>query len=664
MQAYRHTTGTVRKPCRLKTVMKGDTMKEFLEPIVIKGMELKNRVVMPPMVTNFATEEGGVTSRLVRYYQERAKGGVGLVIVEMSACHPAGKGFPCMVAAYHDRFIPGLNALAEAIKSYGACAALQIGHAGRQTSQQVSGYPIIAPSPIPVSGTVEIPREMSIGEIEEAVEAFGAAALRARRAGFDAVELHGTHGYLLNQFLSPYTNQRVDAYGGSFEKRLRFPVEVIREVRTRVGDDYPVLFRLCGNEYLDGERGITLALAKEMAPRLVEAGVDVFHVTGGMGETGDHLIQPLYYDRAYNVYLAEGIKEVVGETPVIAAGSITDPDLVDRILREGKADLVAVGRGHMADPEFVNKTKDEASHHIRPCIRCNECTGRLRKGFRVSCTVNPMMGREEEEGLKPTAKAKRILVVGGGPAGMEASRILSLRGHEVTLCEKEDSLGGLVRLAAVPQWKRDLRGLLEWLKRQVRESGVPIQFNTEVTPDYVKEFNPDAVIVCTGSVPQRPAVPGVESALTAIEVLQGASVGDDVIVCGGGFVGCETGWYLAEQKKKVTIVEMLPELATDMEARSRTALLKKLDEHDITADCHFKMEGIIPGQGVVGIDREGRKREINGDTVVLATGFEPNLPLLDPEQKCRESYIIGDAKRPRRIMEAMREANHIARFVI
>ncbi|MBW1782312.1 MAG: FAD-dependent oxidoreductase [Deltaproteobacteria bacterium] len=639
-------------------------MTTLLEPMVINGMELKNRVIMPPMVTNFATEDGGVTERMVRYYGRRARGGVGLVIVEMSFPHPTGKAFPCMLGVHHDRFIPGLNELAETIQAHGACAALQIGHAGRQTSQAVSGYPIVAPSPVPIPGMREVPKEMSISEIDEVIEAFGDAAFRAKRAGFDAVELHGTHGYLLNQFLSPYTNQRTDAYGGDFEKRMRFPVEVINEVRSRVGEHYTVLFRLCGNEYLNGEKGLTLSLAKQIAPRLVEAGVDMLHVTGGIGETGDHLIQPLYYDRAYNVYLAEGIKEVVGETPVAAAGSITDPHLADQILSEGRADLVAVGRGLIADPDFVNKTKEGASDQIRSCIRCNECTGRLKKGFRVSCTVNPMMGREGEEEWRPAEEAKKILVVGGGPAGMEAARILCLRGHTVTLCEKGDSLGGLLQVAAVPEWKRELLGLLEWLKMQLRECGVDIHLNTEATPQYVKAFKPDALILCTGSVPQRPAVPGVESALTAIDVLQGAVVGDEVIICGGGFVGCETGWYLAEQKKRVTIVEMLPELAMDMEVRSRTALLKKLDEHGVTADCHFKMEGIIPKQGVVGIDKEGAKREINGDTVVLATGFESSRPLLDPEQECREFYVIGDAKRPRRIMDAMREANHIARFVI
>ncbi len=645
--------------------MKGASiMKDLLEPVVIKGMKLKNRVVMPPMVTNFATEDGAVTRRMVRYYQERARGGVGLVIVEMSACHPAGKGFPCMVAAYHDRFIPGLNELAEGIQVYGPCAALQIGHAGRQTSRHISGYPVKAPSPIPVSGTTEIPQEMSPGEIEEAVEAFGAAALRAKRAGFDAVELHGTHGYLLNQFLSPYTNQRVDDYGGNFEKRLRFAVEVIRAVRGRVGDDYPVLFRLCANEYLEDEKGITLSLAKEIGPRLVEAGVDMLHVTGGMGETGDHLIQPLYYDRAYNVYLAEGIKEVVGETPVIAAGSIMDPDLAGRILKEGKADLVAVGRGLIADPQFVNKAKDGAPHQIRPCIRCNECTGRLRKGFRLSCTVNPMMGREEEEGLTPVLQAKRILVVGGGPAGMEASRILSLRGHEVILCDQGDSLGGLLRLAAVPPWKRDLQGLLDWLKRQIQESAVRVQLNTEVGPEYVKRLKPDALILCTGSMPHRPAVPGAESTPTALDVLKGVPVGEEVIICGGGLVGCETGWYLAEQKKKVTIVEMLQDLALDMEARSRMALLKGLVAQGVRKVYPFNMQEIIEGHGVVGIDKEGRKREIKGDTVVLATGFNSHRPLPDPGPECREFFIIGDAKRPRRIMDAMAEANHIARFVL
>ena len=639
-------------------------MKHLLRPFAVKGMELPNRLVMPPMVTNFTSEDGAVTKTMIEYYTERAKGGVGLVTIEMSYPHPTGKAFPCMLGVHHDKFIPGLNELAETIKAYGACVALQIGHAGRQTSHEISGHSLMAPSAILVKGTVEIPQEMSIEEIQQIIRAFGAAALRAKRAGFDAVELHGTHGYLLNQFLSLYTNQRTDASGGSFENRLKFPIEVIQEVRSEVGENCPLIFRLCANEYLGGAEGITLDLAKKIAPRLVEAGIDILHVTGGIGETGDHLIQPLYYSHGYNVYLAEGIKQAVGTTPVIAAGSITDPYKADQILEQGKADLIAVGRGLIADPLFPKKAEEQRAHEIRRCIRCNECSGRLRSGYRISCAVNPLVGREAESELRLVTKPKKVLVAGAGPAGMEAARLLSLRGHEVTLCERSDSFGGLVCIAAVPSWKKDLTALVDWLTLQIEQSHVAVHLEVEVTAEYIEKFDPDVLVVSTGSTPLRPKIPGIESAVTALDVLKDVGVGDHVIVCGGGLVGCETAWYLAEQNKRVTIVEMLDEIATDMEARSKMAILRKLGEHNVEVICNLRVEKIMPGEGIAGIDKRWNNREIKGDAVVLAMGFDPNQSLWDFGEKPYESYVIGDAKKPRRIIDAIREANHIARFQI
>jgi thioredoxin reductase len=504
---------------------------------------------------------------------------------------------------------------------------------------------------------------MSTEEIREMVRAFGSAALRAKRAGFDAVELHGTHGYLLNQFLSPYTNRRTDRYGGSFENRLRFPIEVVQEVRAKIGEDYPLIFRLCGNEYLENGEGITLPLAKRIAPELAKAGIHMLHVTGGIGDTGDHLIQPLYYDHGYNVYLAEGIKETVADIPVIAAGSITDPNMMEEVLGKGKADLVAVGRGLIADAMFFKDSQEEPDA-IRPCIRCNECSRRLRSGFRVSCAVNPLVGDEAKDDLKPATKTKRVLVAGAGPAGMETARILSLRGHRVTLCERSDFLGGLLRVASVPSWKKDLLSLMGWLERRLEKSDVTINYHTEVNAEYIREFNPDVLVIATGSIPSRPKMPGIESAPTAVEVFQGATVGDNVIVCGGGLVGCEVGWYLAEQKKAVTIVEMLDDIGLDMEPRSRTAIARKLDQNNVKVLCDFKVESIVPGRGVIGIEKGGGKRELSGQTMVLALGFDSNRLSGDSKSKSCETYVIGDAKEPRRIIDAIREANHISRFEI
>jgi 2-enoate reductase len=410
-------------------------------------------------------------------------------------------------------------------------------------------------------------------------------------------------------------------------------------------------------EYLD--------LAKKIAPKLVEAGIDILHVSGAIGETREHLIQPLYYKQNYHVYLAEGIKYAVGDnTPVITAGSITDPIMAEKILEEGKADLIGMGRGLIADPMFFKKVKAGKIEEIRRCIRCNECINRFRSGYRINCAVNPAAGKEEEfSELIPAKKSKKILVVGGGPAGMEAARVLSLKGHDVTLCEKDELLGGLLRVSTIPHFKKDVLNLVNWLKNQLEQSNVTIHLNTEVTPDYISQFNPDTLIVATGSTPFKPDISGIESVITAVDALKGADVGERVVICGGGLVGCEVAWYLAEMGKKVTIVEMIDSIAYDMEIGSRMAMLKKLSEHNVAVICNLKVEKITP-DGIIGIDKTWTKREVKADTVVSAVGFHPNRTLFDTKNKSYEVYIIGDAKKPRRIIDAMREANHVARFEV
>ncbi len=414
--------------------MEATSFTKLLEPVKIGAMELRNRIVMPPMCTNFASETGAVTQRLIDYYVERARGGVGLVTVEATCVDsPVGRLSPLQLCVDDDKFIGGLNDLVEAIQEKGAKISLQLHHAGRQTTLAVTG----GAQPVSASETVYKDvkaRALPAEGIECVVGRFGESAKRAKAAGFDAVEIHGAHGYLIAQFLSPYVNKRIDEYGGDPEKRMRFVLEVLEETRKRVGLDFPIIFRLSGEEFV--EDGLTLKEAKGIAQRLERAGVDALHVTAGVGGT-IWPVQPMAVPRGCLVHLAEGIKEVVG-IPVIAVGRINNPTLAEEILRDGRADLVSMGRALIADPELPRKVAEGRLDDIRMCTAClRGCSERFNAYLRISCTVNPAVGREKEYMVKPADKPKKVLVVGGGAAGLEAARVAALRGHEVTLYEKE-----------------------------------------------------------------------------------------------------------------------------------------------------------------------------------------------------------------------------------
>ncbi|MCJ7655137.1 MAG: FAD-dependent oxidoreductase, partial [Dehalococcoidia bacterium] len=626
---------------------------KLFQPGRIGSLELKNRLVMPPMATNYALKDGSVTQRQIDYYEERAKGGVGLVIVEISCVDStSGKGAAKQIAIDDDRFIPGLSKLAEAIRRHGAKAAIQIHHAGRQTSAKLTGNQPVAPSPIPAPGG-EQPRELTPSEIATLVDRFAEAAERAKKAGFDGVEIHGAHGYLISEFLSPLSNRRQDAYGGSVENRARFLLEVIEAIRKRVGRSYPVWCRLSAME-IGVEGGITLEETQVVAQLAEKAGVDAIHVSAH--QIGPARRPPMAQPPCIFVPLAEGVKKVVS-IPVIVVGRIP-PELGEGVLRDGKADFISIGRALLADPHLPQKVAMGRMEDITPCICCLTCLDSVswrREG--VCCVVNPTLGREREYELKPAESPRKVVVVGGGPGGMEAARVAALRGHKVVLFDDGDELGGQLLLAAKPPFKDTIGTFRRYLVGQITKLGVELRLRQRFTAEVLNELKPDVVVLATGVSPFIPQIPGIQSkkVLQANEVLTGAETGERVVVIGGELVGCETALYLVERGKKVTIMRRGPKLATKVHHFIREPLLGRLRFKGVSMLTGVEYEEITEA-GVVIRTGTGERKLVEADTVVLAAGAVPNTELLAALQgKVARVFSVGDCAEPRGIREAVEE---------
>lgn len=640
--------------------------KHLFSPINIGAMELRNRIVMPAMGSNQASRDHSPSDAAIGYYAARAKGGAGLIIVEITSPHATSK-VPGVLAIDDDCLIPRWTQLARAIHAHGAKVWIQLAHQGRQLAGAAKGIQPMAASPIPCPMMKRLPKEMTVEDIEMIVASFGEAARRAREAGFDGIELHGAHGYLICNFLSPLSNKRTDEYGGSIANRLRFALEILDRIRARCGRDFPVGIRLSCSELSSG--GLTPEEVEVMCPILADAGFDAISISRANYGTFRWIIPPAGTAPGVLAPYTERLKKVVG-IPIMVAHKIQDPFVAEHIIAQGQADLVCMGRALIADPDLPNKAAAGHFEDIIPCIACNQ--GCLRmvyvEGRHISCMLNRTVGEEQEMALVPAATPKKVMVAGGGPGGLEAARVAALRGHRVTLYEQSERLGGQFNLAAVPPMKQEYAKALQYLHTQVKKAGATIELGKEVTPELIDAVKPDVVIIATGATEVIPtSIPGADkpNVVTANDVLRGkCTVGKRVIVIGAGEVGCETADYAGERgAKQITIVEMLNDVATEMVPWSKEFLLERLKGYGVNILTSATVTEILD-DGVV-FTRNGNRESIRGvDRVILAMGARPVDHLSERvKDKVAEVYLIGDAKKPRRALDAIHEAYEVARRI-
>jgi len=632
---------------------------KLFTPGKIGSMEIKNRLIVPPMLTEYAAEDGSLTERYIRYYEEKAKGGWGLIICEDTSVDPYGAGFKNLPGLWSDEFIPKHKELTDRVHKQGAKIAVQAYHAGREADSSIKGRRPVAPSAIQDPTKPETPHELTAQEVQELVEEFAQAMRRARDAGYDAVELHGAHGYLINQFVSPFSNKRTDAYGGNLMNRLRFPLEIIARAKALLGPDFPIIYRISADEMVEG--GLTIEDTKVIAQLLEEAGIAALHVSAGVYKSGAIVSAPSMVRTAPFSDYAQQIRKMV-KIPVFAVDKIIYPQVAESLLREGKADFIAMGRASLADPELPNKVKDGRLEEILPCIGCWQgCQGKIAVQEAVSCLVNPHTGKEAAYAILPTAQPKKIMVIGGGPAGMEAAIVAAKRGHQVTLYEKTDRLGGQWLLAAIPPGKELLNSFTVWQKGELARTKVKVMLNTEVTPALAAQEKPDAIIYAAGATPLVPPIPGYQKpqVYTANAILAGKiDLKGKAVVIGGGLVGAETAEHIAVHNHPTTIVEMRPEIAADLVAAPKAFLMESLRKNAVTMLVNTKVLAITD-TGVTVETPEG-KRDLPADFIVMAIGSRSNTALAQELQKHFPVTIIGDAQTVGKALDGINAAYQAA----
>ncbi len=635
-------------------------------PGAIGRMTLRNRTVMAPIVTQFATDTGAASYVHVAYLGERAKGGVGLIIAEASYINPVGRAWSCGLGIDRDPLISSHLQLTEAVHRYGGKIAIQLHHGGNKANPAYNGGRLLSASDV-ADGAFPPPEPMTKDEIASTVTSFAEAADRAKRAGYDAVELHGAHGYLLHQFMSPATNHRTDEYGGSIENRARFAREVIQSVRQATGPSFPIIIRM------SAEGGYGLEDAVIFAKDFEDAGADAINVSqGGTAPTPimPPEVSPMAVTQGFLAGHAETIKRALN-IPVIVVGEIRDPALAEDILSSGKADFVALARPLLADPHWAAKAARGDDDRILKCISCDTCRLNLSRNAPIRCLINPKLGREEWlHDPEPASTPRKVMVVGAGPAGMEVARVAAARGHNVSLYEAESTLGGgQLALAKAPPYKDRLAWLEDYLARELDRVPVEQHLNTRVDAATVADESPDVLVVATGAAPLMPSIPGIDgdNVATAFAVLAGDGIpeGKRVAVLGGRQVGCETAEFLVERGCHVTIVARSPEsqLVIEAPATYRNALLLRLRNAGVEFITEHDVKEIRP-DGLTLVGADAAERDLIVDSVIVARGAVPQRGLAeDVGAAVPEVHTIGDSEDPRTIEEAMYEGTLLGRQI-
>ena len=643
------------------------------------------------------TTDGTINDRIINFYRERAKGGVGFIVV--GGCYPEinGKVWKSIIGLDKDELIPGLKRLTDVIHEYDAHVAAQILHGGRSASSFFTKMQPVSPSPLTHRSIKQAPHALTVSEIKLVIDNYVNAAVRAKKGGFDAVEIHGGMGYLINQFLSKATNKRDDAYGGSLENRTRFAREMIVAIKETVGMDYPIIFRMSGDDFV--EEGLKIGESIEIAKILEQAGADAFNVSPGWHESKTPIMLMSIPRTAY-LFLSVKIKSQV-KLPVIASVRINDLKLAEEILGNEQADMVSIGRPLIVYPDLPNTYKKGHLDDIRTCIACNQgCFDSLLNFKPVSCTYNAMVGHEGEYKITRTSNPKKVVIVGGGPGGMEAARVLALRGHKVTLYERNSHLGGQLRYAFIPPGREEIQNIIIYLERQISKLKVQIKMGKEADFQTLQEEQPDTIIVATGGNPLMLNLPGIkgENVCNASAVLDGKeSPGKNVVIIGGGTVGCEVALYVAKQgamrpdvacfllkhkvldarevieytargNRNVTILEMKKKIGGGFGISTRWVIINEIKDAGIREITEVKVKEIVNnhgknGQGNAGViyEKDGQDHFIEADTIIIAVGYSPNNDLQKQiEGKFPETYFIGDCIKVRTALEAIHEGFEVA----
>lgn len=633
---------------------------KLLEPGRIGRLTIKNRVCMAPMEKQMGDRLGNVSQIYIDYMVERAKNDVGMITMESTFVHPVGRGNMYQLGLWDDSNIASHRRLNDAVHRYGTVTITELQHVGRNGAIFKTGFQPIAPSAFPcaISGGF-LPREMTLDDIKAVIAQYAAAARRAKAAGYDMITLHGAHGYLLNSFLSPYSNKRTDAYGGSAENRQRFGIEIYRAVRAAVGGDHPVGYRITADEFIDG--GLTLDDTRAFAKALEAEGLDYLDVSAGIYETAPMIVPTMDFSLGCLLPYAAGMKEAL-DIPVIATGRINDMAFAEKALERNEADFVCMVRAFHADPEILVKARKGAMDDICMCMACNKCIDLLFTNQRVRCVVNPATGRERQMALKPAREKKRVMVVGGGLAGMEAARIAALRGHDVELYERDTELGGAVRWASKGRYREELWQAARYRIHGVGTAGVKIHLGREVSLADVKAARPDAIVVATGSISFMPSyVPGVDKPLVAphTDVLLGRRpIGRKAVVIGGQEMGLSTAEYLSEQGSSCTIIEDSGALGADLGGVKQMVVLPRVTaDPNIEVRLNTNLEQI--GDDWVEVQRDGKRERIEGvDLVVFAWRRDMVRGLAEEvsaDGTVPEVYVIGDAEWPREMIDVIYE---------